>query len=432
MMHRVNIFCIFVPNDVFNPKNMTIFLNELFNNTLTKRLLICICSLTMCWTRLYAQDVIVKKDGVTIMAKLLEVNPTDIKYKKSSNPSGPTYTINISDVMCINYENGDRDTFDTPQADNARKSAATAETNAIPFDNSGLATRFNQRTLHFNGSSDKRANALMCVLGVMEGSAFESSDLKVCYDIKRLARHFNGKDETMVEMLAKNPYPNRLASEIMSLIITLTNKTSKSIYVDLGNSFAIYSKGGAVPLYTPSSKTSGTSSSTSSGLSMPGGFGAIGFGGSEVDISSTTVYAQRIIIIPPMSTLSLPAQNLGESENYKQSKIRSHFLISCLPAFAAKNMVEEKPRDYQFLFNVLGEGEQIEIPVPDVVPMAIHLSYSFDEGQKDVKSIRTNFYIKTLVGFRDSGLGENLLQFSDMDFSQGPLLYLIRTRQLLK
>ena len=46
-----------------------------------------------------AQDVIVKRDGSTILAKVLEMNQDNIKYKKFSNQNGPTYTINLSDVM---------------------------------------------------------------------------------------------------------------------------------------------------------------------------------------------------------------------------------------------------------------------------------------------------------------------------------------------
>lgn len=38
-----------------------------------------------------AQDVIVKRDGSTIISKVLEVNTGDIKYKKFSNQGGPTY-----------------------------------------------------------------------------------------------------------------------------------------------------------------------------------------------------------------------------------------------------------------------------------------------------------------------------------------------------
>ena len=64
-----------------------------------------------------AQDVIVKKDGSTILSKVLEVNQNDIKYKKHSNKNGPTYTINKSDIISINYENGEKDTFSTNNID---------------------------------------------------------------------------------------------------------------------------------------------------------------------------------------------------------------------------------------------------------------------------------------------------------------------------
>ena len=66
-----------------------------------------------------AQDVVVKKDGSTIIAKVLEVNQDNIKYKKFSNQNGPTYTINLSDVMSVNYENGEKDTFDVTHISSA-------------------------------------------------------------------------------------------------------------------------------------------------------------------------------------------------------------------------------------------------------------------------------------------------------------------------
>lgn len=40
-----------------------------------------------------AQDVIVKKNGSTILCKILEVGTSEVKYKKHSNPKGPTYII---------------------------------------------------------------------------------------------------------------------------------------------------------------------------------------------------------------------------------------------------------------------------------------------------------------------------------------------------
>lgn len=61
-----------------------------------------------------AQDIIVKKDGTAIQAIVTEILSSDVKYKKFSNPNGPTYTIAIADLISITYENGDVDRFNTP------------------------------------------------------------------------------------------------------------------------------------------------------------------------------------------------------------------------------------------------------------------------------------------------------------------------------
>ena len=60
---------------------------------------------------LFAQDVIVRKDGSTILSKVIEVGISEIKYKKYSNLNGPIITIPKSAVIAVNYENGERDSF---------------------------------------------------------------------------------------------------------------------------------------------------------------------------------------------------------------------------------------------------------------------------------------------------------------------------------
>ena len=62
-------------------------------------------------TSVFAQDVIVKKDGSTILSKVVEIGSTEVKYKKFSNQNGPTYTITKAEIQAINYENGEKDTF---------------------------------------------------------------------------------------------------------------------------------------------------------------------------------------------------------------------------------------------------------------------------------------------------------------------------------
>lgn len=58
-----------------------------------------------------SQDVILKKDNTTVLSKVIEVTSTEIKYKKWSNQEGPTYSINRSEVVNINYQNGEVDRF---------------------------------------------------------------------------------------------------------------------------------------------------------------------------------------------------------------------------------------------------------------------------------------------------------------------------------
>jgi len=62
--------------------------------------------LFLCSTSILAQDVIVKKDGSTIVCRVVELTSTEIVYKKWFNLNGSNYVMNRSDASAINYENG--------------------------------------------------------------------------------------------------------------------------------------------------------------------------------------------------------------------------------------------------------------------------------------------------------------------------------------
>lgn len=59
----------------------------------------------------FSQDMITKKSGEDIKAKVLEITTTEMKYKKFDNQIGPTYTILKSDVLIVRYKNGTKDIF---------------------------------------------------------------------------------------------------------------------------------------------------------------------------------------------------------------------------------------------------------------------------------------------------------------------------------
>ncbi|WP_461117027.1 hypothetical protein [Spirosoma jeollabukense] len=57
----------------------------------------------------YGQDNIILKNGSEIQAKVLEVSPGQIKYRRQDNPDGPIYTTGTTDVLLIKYANGTKD-----------------------------------------------------------------------------------------------------------------------------------------------------------------------------------------------------------------------------------------------------------------------------------------------------------------------------------
>lgn len=59
----------------------------------------------------FAQDQLYKKDNSRHDVKVLEVTTTEIKYKLKSNPDGPLYVINKSEVALIIYANGSHETY---------------------------------------------------------------------------------------------------------------------------------------------------------------------------------------------------------------------------------------------------------------------------------------------------------------------------------
>jgi|ERR1035437_3577415 hypothetical protein len=58
-----------------------------------------------------AQDTIYNKNGSIIPAKISEISPTTISYKKLNNLDGPTYVISKANVSFIEYKNGTKDVF---------------------------------------------------------------------------------------------------------------------------------------------------------------------------------------------------------------------------------------------------------------------------------------------------------------------------------
>lgn len=68
-------------------------------------ILFCLCLGTLA----YSQDLIYLNSGSKFEALVKEINETSIKYKNVNNPEGPTYVIAKTDVLFVEYKNGNVD-----------------------------------------------------------------------------------------------------------------------------------------------------------------------------------------------------------------------------------------------------------------------------------------------------------------------------------
>lgn len=84
--------------------------------------LLCIL---FCLTTASAQDIITKTDGSQIDGRVEEITETVIRYRKALNPQGPLYTLSLSSVAGILFENGTTEEFTIPyQSIKANQTAA--------------------------------------------------------------------------------------------------------------------------------------------------------------------------------------------------------------------------------------------------------------------------------------------------------------------
>ncbi len=70
---------------------------------------------------LYAQDIITTRSGEDILAKILEISQTEVKYKKHDNQEGPTFTLLKSTLLMIRYDNGSKDIFNVSGTDHSNE-----------------------------------------------------------------------------------------------------------------------------------------------------------------------------------------------------------------------------------------------------------------------------------------------------------------------
>lgn len=111
-----------------------------------KRIILILSSLLMCVATVSAQDIITKKNGEDIQAKVLEIDNNNVKYKLFDEPNGVTYTMPKAQILIIRYESGRNELFNT-----ASTSTYRYETNMeAPVEGIRAGMKYNELKLLYN------------------------------------------------------------------------------------------------------------------------------------------------------------------------------------------------------------------------------------------------------------------------------------------
>ena len=76
-----------------------------------KKTILLLLAALCCALTAAAQDLIVKTDATKVEAKVTEITPEAVRYKRFSNPDGPTYVLPVADISYIQYANGEKEVF---------------------------------------------------------------------------------------------------------------------------------------------------------------------------------------------------------------------------------------------------------------------------------------------------------------------------------
>lgn len=286
--------------------------------------LIAFAAMCMAGSYASAQDLIVKKDGSVIQAKVTKIGTSEVEYKKWSNQDGPQYSIAISDILAINYKNGEKETFDNVGANvtvaDASINTPKEEQPIIAPDNEKLINLYNNQVVQpvKPKFKDKLARRMFTVWGITDNSILSDSHISVnfskiySYDV------------------------------VTGYAILVQNKSDETIYIDLANSFKISDKGISTPYYSNKTYTVNKSSGSGGSINVGAVANAIGVGGTVGTLASglnvgggtssgatVTETEERILTIPPHSSAKLP---LAKVVNKKEiSEEPEHFWPSVVP-----------------------------------------------------------------------------------------------------
>lgn len=372
---------------------------------------------------MYAQDTMVTQDGDVKTVYVVDIGNTAVFYKEENTDAASIQRINKSQIFVLKHADGTKyDLGDTPAV-----AVTTTTTESTPQLNDEVSEEAKQRNRELiesinglnpicTGGKSGDANKVFCTLGVTENSVLSNDELEISITIGQFV--YEGKSKVSFCI----PYWS-YDTRNHAMEISLKNKTTKTIYIDLGNTFFIRGEN-AQSYYVPSASSTSNTSNSGVGVNAGAVASAMGIGGSIGKLaggvtvgggsSSTTVditYSQRVIAIPPKSSKVLDAQ-LMFGNDYKPQGIYVYKLDNYSRFFLKfyiidKNKPVGKKKELFSKYKIqIGETFSYDYEHAPI-KFAFMTTYSLTEDCTQTKSMSFELYSKNIMGFKYGHLDLN-------------------------
>lgn len=356
-----------------------------------------------------AEDLIVFRNGDVVKAVVLEILKSEVKYKRASNPKGPTYTVDKADLISINYENGEKDVFDESssltdsgnehQQSSMQQNGGPQQIDPVPAaDNGRLISRINDCTVRHgnrkpNESKLKTTKDYTYIMGITDGSILSDENISIDF-MHTYDSQYIEKGKTKYSEI----YPNWHKGYY---IINISNKSSRPIYIDVANSFRIWPDGEAESFYQGISITNTTGKQSGGTLGLGAVAGALGVGGVVGQLSqgvgigggannstSVTTAENNIIVIPPGASIAMPKRK----KVYENSVSLQYEVLMLRPIqkeIISKVAVDNKDR--------LEKNRYVALPYDEKNKgVRYYITYSTSPDFSTYYSVPFGFYVRGL------------------------------------
>ena len=346
-----------------------------------------------------AQDVLVTESGDVIQAWSVDVGGSKIYYRTSDDANAPLQSIDKSTVLVWKKADGTRVVIGQEEHEKKEekpevKSEPVVMTADDPEANAACIQAFNQTDIFSTKKASKKAAlSIVGLLHMTPDSKMADKNVEISYSIYKSSSF------------------GKMTPRISGIGVHVKNKTDKTLYVYLGNTFFL--RHGISTPFTESRASQSTS------------------GGN--DGTKSTGFSQNVVAIPAQSTLDLGKQEFFPTDgknpfggnitnNMRDTYTGGGLFSPMIKTGTVCDFYWTEPKS-----GLLGRGETRNLaPGQSTLDFGFKLTYSFSEDNTQLYHLDTKLYLSKIIG---SGFSGWTTSSDHIDFKGQPIYLFITQKE---